>query len=128
MTLPLKLQQLYSMSFCNEQDPVEVNQDLLRLVEQILCLNEPINAKPRGILFQPTFCESIPTCQGEELEFQIYTRGAYDIPLQYDTDVKYDTNLVTESLTIQQDCPPTIGCGEFDENEFNDDFSTETCN
>ncbi len=94
-----------------------IPEEQLELLNQIISLNEPINAKLIGIIPRIFIEDTIPLCMVEDINIRFVEGGAYDDNLtEYDGSEKYDLPVITRTLNINQACE--VDGSMFDRDEF----------
>lgn len=95
------------------QISVPLTPELQALLEQLILLNEPINALLKGIIEGISLCDNVQYCIQEDVIIEITGSGNYDNGLLYDDPNVYDLGALVDIGISSQDCTTLNGDLDF---------------
>ena len=89
---------------CDPNNPGGVIQEeILEILNRIICYNEPMDSKLKGLVSQSLLCDSISKCSDETIDVTIDENTRYDSDVSYDFKDTYDNNgeIITRVFTSE---------------------------
>lgn len=84
---------------CSTGSITQVDESILRPLEKIICLLQPIDTKLGSLIPGVNLCENLEPEVDQELTIETEDLSAYDTPTSYDNGYLFDSNLVSATNT-----------------------------